>query len=363
MREQRKPRRVPRSRSIGRLRGVTVVSSAKRREGPPSGVPLASDEEASQQTGAWSEPPTGADEIPNVPGELGRLRATAARVITALAVLLIWFSLIFPDQLSRFTFGAFLRFPVEVPILMALVLVLPRAPRRVMATVVGLLLGLVAILKLVDMGFYSVLGQPFNPLTDMSYLKSAVGFLRDSAGPHRTVAAVAAAVLLLVAVLLLLTWSALRLTRFTSQHRASSAWTVCTLAVIWLLCAALGVQVAGAPVASTSAAAFTRQEIDTALTADDAFATASGGELLTGLRGKDVLIVFVESYGRVAIEDPAISPDVNGVLTRGTDSLRAAGFSSRSAFLTSPTFAGISWLAHGTLQSGLWIDTQQRYNP
>src|SRR5215213_1182302 len=299
MREQRKPRRVPRSRSIGRLRGVTVVSSAKRREGPPSGVPLASDEEALQQTGAWSEPPTGADEIPDVPGERGRLRATAARVITALAVLLIWFSLIFPDQLSRFTFGAFLRFPVEVLILMALVLVLPRAPRRVMATVVGLLLGLVAILKLVDMGFYSVLGQPFNPLTDMSYLKSAVGFLRD---------------------------------------------------------------LAGAPVASTGAAAFTQKEVDMAPPAVDAFATVPGRELLTELRGKDVLIVFVESYGRVAVEDPAISLEVNAVLSRGTDSLRAAGFSSRSAFLTSPTYAGISWLAHSTLQSGLWVDSQRRYD-
>jgi hypothetical protein len=301
-------------------------------------------------------------EAPEVTGERGRLRAVAARLITALAVLLVWFSLIFPDQLGRFTLGAFLRLPVEILILVALGLVLPGASRRVMATVVGLVLGLVAILKLVEMGFFSVLGQPFNPFTDMSYLKSAVEFLRDSAGPYRTVGAVAAAVLVLVALLLLLTWSALRLTRFTSQHRASSAWTVCTLAVIWLLCAALGVQVAGAPVASTGAAAFTRQEVDGALAADDAFATASGGELLTGLRGKDVLIVFVESYGRVAIEDPAISPEVNGILTRGTDSLRAAGFSARSAFLTSPTFAGISWLAHGTLQSGLWIDSQQRYN-
>ena len=138
---------------------------------------------------------------------------------------------------------------------------------------------------------------------------------------------------------------------------------MCALAVVWLLCAALGVQVAGGPVAATAADAFTRQKMaDPALAAEDAFATTPGAELLTGLRGKDVLVVFVESYGRVAIEDPAVSPEVNAVLTRGTDSLRAAGFSSRSAFLTSPTYAGISWLAHGTLQSGLWIDSQQRYN-
>jgi hypothetical protein len=212
------------------------------------------------------------------------------------------------------------------------------------------------------MGFFSVLGQPFNPLTDMSYLKSAVGFLRDSVGPYRTAAAVAAATLVLVGVLLLVTWSVLRLTRFTAQHRASATWTVCALAVGWLLCAALGVQLAGGPVASTGAAAFTQKEVDTAPPAVDAFATVTGRELLTELRGKDVLIVFVESYGRVAVEDPAISPEVNAVLSRGTHSLRAAGFSSRSAFLTSPTYAGISWLAHSTLQSGLWVDSQRRYD-
>jgi hypothetical protein len=301
-------------------------------------------------------------ETADVIGERARLRDLAARLVTALAVLLVWFSLTFPDQLSRFTLATFFRFPIELLILVAVGLVLPGASRRAMATVVGLVLGLVAILKIVDLGFFAVLGQPFNPLTDWSYLKSAVDFLRDSAGPYRTGAAVVAAILVLAAVLLLLTWSALRLTRFTSQHRAASAWTVCTLAVIWLLCAALGVQVAGAPVASTGAAAFTQQEVDAALPADDAFATASGEELLTGLRGKDVLIVFVESYGRVAIEDPAISSQVNEILTRGTDSLQTAGFSSRSGFLTSPTFAGISWLAHGTLQSGLWIDSQQRYD-
>ncbi len=30
--------------------------------------------------------------------------------------------------------------------------------------------------------------------------------------------------------------------------------------------------------------------------------------------------------------------------------------------MNSPTFGGISWLAHSTLQSGLWINNQQRYN-
>ena len=97
-------------------------------------------------------------------------------------------------------------------------------------------------------------------------------------------------------------------------------------------------------------------------TAVDAFRKTPGDDLLTGLRGKDVIVAFVESYGRVAVQGSAFSPQVDAVLDAGTSRLRAAGFSSKSAFLTSPTFGGISWLAHSTLQSGLWIDNQQRYN-
>ncbi|MBO0885235.1 MAG: sulfatase, partial [Mycobacterium sp.] len=53
---------------------------------------------------------------------------------------------------------------------------------------------------------------------------------------------------------------------------------------------------------------------------------------------------------------------IDSVLKSGNRELTAAGFSSRSAFLTSPTFGGISWLAHSTMQSGLWINNQTRYN-
>ncbi len=71
--------------------------------------------------------------------------------------------------------------------------------------------------------------------------------------------------------------------------------------------------------------------------------------------------MFVESYGRVAVQGSDLSARVNSVLDAGTRRLRAAGFSSRSAFLTSPTFGAGSWLAHSTLQSGLWVDNELRY--
>jgi hypothetical protein len=42
--------------------------------------------------------------------------------------------------------------------------------------------------------------------------------------------------------------------------------------------------------------------------------------------------------------------------------IRAAGLDVRSGWLTSPTVGGISWLAHGTLLSGLWVNNQGRYD-
>jgi hypothetical protein len=299
---------------------------------------------------------------PRRPALHSRFRTGVGAAGSAAAVLLVWFALTFPDQLGRLTPAALVRLPVEVLLLVAVLLLLPRTWRRVVAPLAGLALGLVVVLKIVDVGFYAVLGRAFNPVTDGSYLTSGVGVLRDSVGTGRTVAAVVLTVVALLGLLLLVLASVLRLGALADRHRASSAWTVSVLALVWLLCAALGVTTSGGRIAATAADGFPHPAADPALVADDPFAGTPDAALLRGLRGKDVLLVFVESYGRVALEDPAIAPGVDAVLDRGTASLRAAGFSARSAFLTSPTYAGISWLAHGTLQSGLWIDDQQRYN-
>jgi len=131
--------------------------------------------------------------------------------------------------------------------------------------------------------------------------------------------------------------------------------------------------VSHAPIASTSAAGLVVDQVS-ALRADvhdhatfakeisqDRFAATPANQLLTGLRGKDVVLAFVESYGKVAVQGSSFSPQIDSVLNRGTKQLQAAGFSARSGFLTSPTFGGISWLAHSTLQSGVEVNTRRRY--
>src|SRR5262245_10888050 len=73
-------------------------------------------------------------------------RTVGAPAFSALAGLLVLFALVAPNQLSRFSMGAFVRIPVEGLLLVGLVLALRPNGRRVLAMIVGPALGLVTIM-------------------------------------------------------------------------------------------------------------------------------------------------------------------------------------------------------------------------
>jgi hypothetical membrane protein len=314
---------------------------------------------------------------PSAPGRGGnrRSRRLLATFATGSALLLVWFALLVPNQLGRLIPSEFIRVPIEGLVVVAVALLLPARARQILAVTVGILLGVLTLLRLLDMGFYAELDRPFNPITDWGYVAPAVGVLTDSIGWTGAAASVAAVVLFSLALAVLTPLSVMRLTRLAARRRAASIRWLAVLAAVWLVCAVSGLQLAkGTPIAATTAAGFAQGEVNLiradlrdeqtfAKSADgDAFHNVPGDHLLNGLRGKDVIIAFVESYGRVAVQDSTFSPPIAALLKAGTQRLQAAGFASRSAFLTSPTFGGISWLAHSTLQSGQWISNQQRYD-
>ena len=305
-----------------------------------------------------------------------RLRGPVGGAVTVLAAAVLWAALVTPDRLSELTPEAFLRVPVEGLVLVAAAVAFPPRPRRWVAVLAGLALGVVTLIRILDLGFFAVLDRPFNPIGDWGSFGPAIGVLSDSVGRFRTVVYLVAAGCAVVALLVAVTLAAVRVAGVAARHRSSAIPTVTTLAVAWTLCLALGLTAGGgAPLASVSAAGTLSSEVGRIRTAVhdqqafteqvaaiDPYAGRPGRDLLTGLRGKDVLLVFVESYGRVAVDGSSFSSQVDAVLRSGSRQLHAAGYSSRSAYLTSPTFGGISWLAHSTLQSGLWVDSQQRYD-
>ncbi|HEU5485180.1 MAG TPA: CDP-alcohol phosphatidyltransferase family protein, partial [Microlunatus sp.] len=185
---------------------------------------------------------------------------------------------------------------------------------------------------------------------------------------------VAGAALVVIGLPTTIVWSVLRLTRLLDDHARAAVPVVAALTALWLVCGASGLVVAAPyPAASRTSTgkildelAAVRdgrldQQVLAAELATDRYRDVPADRLLTGLRGKRVVLVFVESYGRVAIDDPTVAPPVLATLADGDRQLAAAGLQSRTGYLTSSTTGGGSWLAHATLLSGLWIDSQRRY--
>ena len=81
----------------------------------------------------------------------------------------------------------------------------------------------------------------------------------------------------------------------------------------------------------------------------------------TELDGRDVFVIFLESYGRIAVEGEAYAERVVAALADLQRDASADGWQSRSAFFTAPTFGGSSWLSHTSFLSGRAIRTHDAY--
>jgi phosphatidylglycerophosphate synthase len=304
-----------------------------------------------------------------------RARRWMGPALTVVAVVVVWAALVSPDQPSDLSLAGFLRIPLEGLVLLAVASVLPTLPRRILAGIVGPLLALVVVFKVLDIGFFDIFSRRFDLLSDPSYFGSGIETMRDSLGRTEANLIVVGIGVGIVVLVVLTTLSAFRLARVAAANRGRTLRVVAGLGAVWGLFWLVGAQlISHTPIATTLSASVVVNEVRT-VQADihdqtvfakkikhDAFRNTPASRLLTSLRGKDVLLVFVEAYGQQAVQGRQFSPEVDAALSNGDRQLASAGFSSRSGFLDSATYGGISWLAHSTLESGVWVNSQRRYN-
>jgi hypothetical protein len=167
----------------------------------------------------------------------GRRRRIAARAVTVAAFLFVLAALVTPDEFARLTPAAFLRIPAEGVLGVALVLVVPAKARPYVAGTLGAVLGLLSVLKVMDIGFDAVLVRPFDLVLDWPLLGPAVEFVEESAGKPGAIAAVVLAVVLAVGVVVLMALSAVRLSRVAVRHRRPAVRAAGVLGTIWVVCA------------------------------------------------------------------------------------------------------------------------------
>src|SRR6516164_6097976 len=189
-------------------------------------------------------------------GADARARRALRLAVTVTSVVIVWGVLVAPDRLYQLTPVAFARIPVEGLFLVAIALVLPAWPRRIVAAAAGILFSLLTLVKILNIAFYEQIGRAFDPVYGWVDIRPAIGVVRDTIGPARTDIALAALWLGLILLVGAITAATIHITTVAARHRRATVRGLAALTAVWALCAGLSLQlVPGSPVASTSTVA------------------------------------------------------------------------------------------------------------
>jgi hypothetical protein len=268
---------------------------------------------------------------------------------SALVVAILGLNL--PNSPGELAMPRFWHLPVEFLLAAALVILAGARLGPPLARILGSILALMILLRIVDRLVWLWFGRELVLATDYELV---LPLLEVSTAGWRFLP-LAVAMVVAAFALLLLAWP-------LTRGLGTLARLPRTAAVLPLLVA--GLWFAGGPVS-----AFGLDQVDKQMTrfaharaAKERFETARAldpwrqaepDRLFPRLHGVDVLVVFVESYGRSSFDHPDIAPAVQGPLARLEAAAAMSGKTLVSGFVRSPTVGGQSWLAHATLASGI----------
>ncbi|TJZ94218.1 sulfatase [Paracoccus gahaiensis] len=285
------------------------------------------------------------------------------------AILLLHALTALPTEMARMSWRAW---ALPAPELLALLLAALASGRSVAGTALRALvtgvLGTVTVLKVADLAMMESLGRRFNPVGDLPLLDASVRLIAGSLGKPAAVAGVLGAIVLIVLIFVGLWWAMGRILR-QAPHSLWRRRSVLAGAVV-LVVAMIAAPPRGVEALTPATSTYALQRAQLAartLTELRRFRADVGHEALAtldnplGLIDRDVLVIFLESYGRTSFDTDFFADLHLQTLARAEDQLTAQGVATASGFLTSPTHGGQSWLAHATLANGLRIDDQTRY--
>jgi len=234
----------------------------------------------------------------------------------------------------------------------------PLAPRALAALAIAfVVLGLTRYAEVMARELY---GRPINLYYDLPHVPRVVAMFAEATPGWVLAAASAGAALGLVALFALARWSWREIARALEAPRPRAALAAAALAAIAAYPFAPGW------FAKPVTASYARQAV---LAAHVLGGTGAGlpespplSSDLARLRGADVFLVFLESYGAATYD----RPEHRARLAPARDALAAAAAATGrgvvSAFVRSPTFGGASWLAHASLLAGVEVRDGDAYN-
>ncbi|MGB3408810.1 MAG: sulfatase [Jannaschia sp.] len=292
------------------------------------------------------------------------------------ATLVLYLVLIQPNHPGALTWEALLAFPLELPaIVFGLIAGGDGRIGRILRVVLTVVLTLIVVLKGADIVSFNALSRGFNPVADMALVDAFIRLLTGSVGPVLAVLAVVGAGIVTVVVAALLWWAMAQWARFGRPGTWSRFLVLPAVLSAGVVVAEVGatmgrwsLPIAPPGTAFTARVAVERFDMARRTLAElQAFRIAVQQDPFRGSRDlldridRDVLVIFVESYGRTSIDTPFYASVHRDTLDASETRLGALGLSTRSGYLAAPTRGGQSWLSHATVANGLWVDNQVGY--
>lgn len=297
-------------------------------------------------------------------------------LLLLLAALIFHLVLIQPNHPAAMTWAALFVLPLELPaVLLGLIALGTGRVGLVARAILVAVLTLIMVLKTADFVMFTALNRGFNPVADLPLVVSLFQLISGALGTLVAVLAVIGAVIVTMLMVGLLWWAGSVWARVKTNRVATGFVAVGAVLFAGVAVAEIGdamgrwnlpVHPPGA--AFTARVGLERVDMVQATLADlRTFRAAAANDPYAEMAGlldeidRDVLVIFVESYGRTSFDTPLYADLHLETLRDARTNLTQLGLSMASTFIASPTQGGQSWLAHATFANGLWVDDQTSY--
>jgi hypothetical protein len=249
---------------------------------------------------------------------------------------------------------------------MALFLEMKIRAGRMMVVALTIIFIVLAVGRYADVTAPALFGRPINLYWDVRHIPNVAAMLVESAAIWRVVATIVAG-LVFVGVFVGIVVFALKTIvagfQSTGMRRVSALGCVVFIGIYSVGMTRDDVHTEGwfaipvAPVYARQAAFLLKAGRPT----DASGVTPTTTSDMAHVKGRDVFLIFFESYGATAFDAPRLANGLAQERAALDTMIEATGWNVASVMVESPTYGGASWLAHSSVLSGRWLANQGDY--
>jgi len=204
------------------------------------------------------------------------------------------------------------------------------------------------VARYADVTATALFGRDINLYWDLRFIPDVVSLLAKAAHVWLALGVVLAIVIVVSILFVVLRWALTRVADAAHDRRERIVLAVVAVLVV----------IPGIPLARPVTLTYARQ-VGVAVRAMRGTTTVPPSPPMTAnlarVKGADVYLVFLESYGAVTFDRPEFAKGLAASRAAFESAIRETRRDVVSAFVESPTFGGNSWLAHITLMSGVEV--------